>query len=197
MALENTDNLFHVLLEKTAEKMREEAIPADQPGGPSITPDVSDLTPPAPKGPSTPGPDPQGGQPPYPHGGMHGGRPPMDGMGVPPLGHGPLYIPYPAYSYPTTYYDAAPRSRVTKRGKLQDPESCDTFEEQVQVISDNIRSYIISGRYKQAAKYVSEWYDGVIDEDSNKLHPVTRNMLNDLSKNNLVAFVEALIRNLD
>ena len=194
MSFESTDDLFHILLEKTAANMKEEAIPADQPGGPAITPDVNDLTPAAPPGPSQLAPGPQG-QPPYPNGGNHGGRPPHDGMGgVPPMGHGPLYVPYPAYYYPgASYYDTPIRKRKNSSHKLQDPEQCDTFEEQVQVIADNVRNLIISGRYTQAVKYVNSWYDGVTDEDD-KLFPETKDMLQSVSKNNLVLFIEALIQ---
>ena len=194
MALENTDNLFHVLLERTAANMKEEAIPADQPGGPAITPDVSDLTPPAPTGPSPMGQGGPQGQPPYPQGGNHGGRPPHDGMGVPPMGRGPLYVPYPAYYYPgVSYYDSPVRKRKNSSYKMTDPEDCETFEEQVQVVADNVRNLTISGRYTQAVKYINSWYDCVTDEDD-KLFPETKDMLQSVSKNNLVLLIEALIQ---
>lgn len=195
MAFESTDNLFHMLLEKTAANMKEEAVPADQPGGPSITPDAGDLTPPAPTGPSVPGNQGPQGQPPYPEGGNHGGRPPHDGMGVPPMGQGPLYVPYPPYYYPgVSYYDAPIRRRKnTGTRKMQDPEDCETFEEQVQVVADNVRNLTISGRYTQAVKYMNSWYDCVTDEDD-KLFPEIKDMLQSVSKNNLVLLIEALIQ---
>ena len=193
MAFENTDNLFHMLLEKTAATMQEDAIPADQPGGPSITPDAGDLTPSSPA--PVPGPSVPGGQTPHPGGGNHGGRPPHDGMGVPPMGQGPFFIPYPAYGYPgVSYYDTPIRRRRNSEPyKMQDPEKCESFEEQVQVISDNVHNLIISGRYTQAVKYINSWYDGVTDEDD-KLFPETKDMLQSVSKTNLVLLIEALIQ---
>lgn len=191
MSIQNTNDLFHVLLEQTAADIKEEAIPAGQEGGPSITPDVGDLTPPS--GKPVEDRPPSGGQPPYFNGGNHGGRPPHDGLGMPPM-NGPLYVPYP-YPYPPTvpYYGNNPIRSKRRPNKIQDPEDFDTFEEQVAVIADNIRSLIISGRYTQAVRYIGEWYEGVTDEGE-KLFPETRAMFQDISKNNLVMFIEALIQ---
>lgn len=190
MSIENTDNLFHALLEQTAADIKEDAVPAGQEGGPSITPDVSDLTPPSGRPADM---RPSGGQPPYSNGGNHGGRPPHDGLGMPPM-NGPLYVPYP-YPYPPTvpYYGNNPIRSKRMSGKVRNPEDCETFEEQVSVIADNIRSLIISGRYTQAVRYIGEWYDGVTDDDE-RLFPETRAVLQDISKNNLVLFIEALIQ---
>lgn len=207
--MENTDNLFHLLLENTRKQMQEETIPAGQPGGPSITPDESDLTAPSPSQqgsimpPSNPA-APQGNQrPDRPSRPDQPGRPRPDhgfggGYGQPqyPMGPGPVYVPYPAIPYyGTNPYDYRDRGRVSRREKMVDPESCDSFDEQIEVIANNLRLSIVSGRMKQAAKIVDDWYDGIVDDDD-RLFPETKAMLSNLSKNSLVAFIEALVASL-
>lgn len=198
MSVEKTDDIFHMLLEREARNFGEDAIPAGQTGGPSITPDASDLTPPsagspqAPQGPSVPG-----ARPPRPvGGGSHGGgRPPFDGMGVPPMGYGVPFV----YAYPAngTYYGNPKAKRPATKGKIIDPEDCETLGEQIRVIADDIRTYLVSGRYTQAAKFIRDWYGGVMDEEEDKLYPETREVLSNISKNNLVLLIEALIQYID
>lgn len=186
---EKTDALFRALLEKTAQKMKEEAIPAGQPGGPAILPDQSDLTQtgplagayPAPQGPSAPGrPGPGGGRPvPTPDaglGGFHTGAMP-----------GPYVVPVVPVG------DRPSRSKVGKRPRLTDPDKCSTFDEQVRVIADNIRSYVLSGRSDRAASFVAEWCDGIVDDDGS-VFPEVHETLDGLSKSSLVTFAESLIR---
>lgn len=210
MSVESANDVLKALLQKktverTAGKMvGEDAVPAGEPGGPSITPDPSDLTPTGPSVPGETGSAPQQGGSSVPP--MTDHRPPMGGgykpgyptmpddMMVPPRPN-PFYIPTP---YPTInmFPDRSYRSKIIKGGsKIIDPAKLDTFDDQVEAIANNIRTYVVSGRLSKAVTHAEEWVDGVIDEDGT-MFPETRVMLEGMSKNALVSFIGELIRQL-
>ena len=101
---------------------------------------------------------------------------------------------YPGIPVPIPVVNTAPtRKKINRTDKIQDPDSCSTFDEQVSVIADNIRIYTITGRADKAVKVISDWYDGVVD-GKGKFYDDTRSMLNGISKANLINLLEALIR---
>lgn len=166
--MERSDNLFHALLSRKQEELDQNAQSTDQSSAANPPEEVPKSKPqnPKPNNPQKPKPAP---------------RPDMSYPG------GILPIPV-AY-----VKDAKPRKKITRSDKVRDPSKCGTFEEQVEVIADNIRNFIVTGRVDQAVKTISDWYDGVIDSNGN-LYDHTREVLNGISKANLLKLIEALIR---
>lgn len=112
---------------------------------------------------------------------------------------GPVVTPVIEQQLPTMkgphssrYNQLQPKVSRVQRSVIVSPENAESFDEQVQLISNALVTKLTEGSSISALSFTKDWLDGIVDESDNMYEDV-RSSLMQLTKEQLVNYISVLV----